>query len=211
MNSNRRLSAAIASLPSFISFLFLLSLAWDAPALGTEPAESAGTLVLVARPELSDPLYGQSILVAREVSGNQHVGFILNKPTGVKLGDAFPGHEATKAVADPLYLGGPAELNVLFALVQSKTAPEDGAVGLAEDLYLAISNTAVINAMSPGESDQSRFFVGAVVWGPGELAAEIKFGAWYVLEATADLVLTKNTAGLWEKLVQQAEMVANGI
>ena len=47
MYSYHRLPVTIVSLLTFISVLAFISLAWNAPALGAEPAE---TLVLVARP-----------------------------------------------------------------------------------------------------------------------------------------------------------------
>ena len=104
MYSHHRLPVTVVSLLTVLSILAFISLAWNAPALGAEPTE---TLVLVARPALSDPIYGRSILVAHEMPGGQHVGFILNKPTELRMAEAFPGHAASKTVTDPLYLGGP--------------------------------------------------------------------------------------------------------
>lgn len=208
MNSSIRLPATVVSLLSMLSLAAFLTLVWSTPAVSAETAE---TLVLVARPNVSDPLYGQSILVAREIPGGQHVGFILNRPTDMMLVEAFPGHEASKTVTEPIYLGGPSDLNAVFALVHSRAAPKEGTMPLTEDIYLAISATAVDEAMTPGADEQSRFFAGAVVWRPGELAQEIKMGAWYVLEATPELVLPRRTNGLWEDLVQKAEFVARGI
>ena len=173
-------------------------------------AEAEETVLLVARPELTDPLYSQSILMARALPSGEHVGFILNRPTEMKMAEAFPGNEASKTITEPLYLGGPAELNAIFALMHRPTAPKDGALPLADNLYLAVSGTAVDEAMMLGGNDKSRFFVGAVFWRVGELAEEIQRGAWYVLEAKADLVLPVKTIGLREKLVQQAEMLSSG-
>ena len=42
---------------------------------------------------------------------------------GLSLGEMFPEHEPSKKVADPLYLGGPADTNLVFAMV----AHHDGA------------------------------------------------------------------------------------
>ncbi len=208
MYSHHRLPVTVVSLLTFLSILAFISLAWNAPALGAEPEE---TLVLVARPTLSDPIYGRSILVAHEISGGQHVGFILNKPTELRMTEAFPGHAASKSVTEPLYLGGPSDLNAVFALVQSRTSPADGTLALTNDIYIAISDTALDKAMTPAAEEQSRFFVGVVVWRSGELEAEIKQGAWYVLKATPELVLPKRTSGLWEELVRQAEITAKAI
>ena len=208
MYSHHRLPVTVVTLLTALSVLAFISLAWNAPALGAEPSE---TLVLVARPALSDPIYGRSILVAHEMPGGQYLGFILNKPTELRMAEAFPGHAASKTVTDPLYLGGPSDLNAVFALVQSRTTPADGTLALTSDIYIAISDNAVDKAMTPAAEEQSRFFVGAVVWRRGELEDEIKQGAWYVLEATPELVLPKRTTGLWEELVREAEIAAKAI
>jgi putative transcriptional regulator len=208
MSSSSRLSTAIVTLLTFVSLLAFAFLGWNAPVLGAERAE---TVLLVARPAMNDPLYGHSILVARELPGGQHMGFILNKPTELKLAEALPDHEPSKSVTDPLYLGGPSNLNVVFALVRGRTTPSDGTMALSENIYLAISGDAVDKAIAAGPDEHARFFVGAVVWRAGELDAEIKQGAWYVLEAKPELVLPQRTAGLWEELAQQADMAANGI
>ena len=203
--------------PKFLSILavlgaFLTPLPGHAqPGASGQPAQIYETLVLVARPAWKDPVYGRSILIAHAMPGGEHVGFILNNPTGVQLSDAFPGHIASKAVTDPIYLGGPSDLNVVFALVHGAALPDEGAVALTQDLYLAISSTAVDKAITPATEKHARFFIGAVVWRPGELDAEIKQGAWYVLDATPQLVLPERTAGLWEELVRQAEVTANAI
>jgi len=37
-------------------------------------------MILVAKPELVDPLFGSTILVVVPVGGDQHTGFIVNRP-----------------------------------------------------------------------------------------------------------------------------------
>lgn len=181
--------------------LVVVNVVWTAPALGAETE----TVVLVATPELHDPLYGETILIAKPLASGEHLGFILNKPTKVSLADLFPGHEPSRKVHDPIYLGGPAELNLVFALVAGHDSPGDGAMQLAPDLYLAIEAQTVDHVIETA-SNHARFFAGAVVWRPGELDAELKRGAWYVLGLEPELVLRKTTAGLWQELVRRAEI-----
>ena len=49
-----------------------------------------------------------------------------------------------------------------------------------------------------------------VVWGPGELKAEMKRGLWYETEAETRQVLGQHD-GLWEELVQKVEASAKFI
>lgn len=54
------------------------------------------------------------------------------------------------------------------------------------------------------------FFAGLVVWRAGELAKEVKAGAWYVLEPNADVAM-RRPEGLWEELVQRSRVATDGI
>ena len=53
------------------------------------------TLLLVAKRQLEDPIWGSTIVLAKPVEGGGHVGFIVNKPTKMSLAELFPEHEAS--------------------------------------------------------------------------------------------------------------------
>jgi putative transcriptional regulator len=52
-----------------------------------------------------------------------------------------------------------------------------------------------------------RFFNGYAGWAPGQLAAELERGGWYVLNADADTVFRKNMDTLWEELIRRLRAV----
>jgi putative AlgH/UPF0301 family transcriptional regulator len=54
------------------------------------------------------------------------------------------------------------------------------------------------------DGNAARFFVGLVVWQPGELEQELQKDFWFVMRNDADLVFRKTTDGLWEELVQRS-------
>lgn len=185
----------------------LLALALALPCLGADPAS---TVVLVAKPGLQDPLYGASILIARALPDGRHVGFILNKPTTVTLAAAFPDHAASQPDHELLYLGGPVATEAVFVLIQTHVSPGEGSIQIAPDLFLVIAE-ATVNRIIETQPDHARLFLGTVVWQPGELDTELKRGAWYVMDPRPDLVLPAKTDGLWERLVQRAELYAKAI
>jgi putative transcriptional regulator len=178
-------------------------------ALADEDATSHAVL-LVAQPELSDPLYSSTVLIARPTPEGGHIGFIINKPTTAQLGDVFPEHAPSKKVIDPLFLGGPAGLDTVFALVERHGKQKDGAMQIMPDLFLAVQDKDVDRVIET-ESDHARFFVGIVVWKPGELDQEMQRGLWYALEPDAKLILRKNTENLWDELVRKGEDRAHSI
>lgn len=166
--------------------------------------------ILVARPELQDQLYGASILITKPMPDGSSLGFILNKPTPLTLGQLFPEHMPSLKVRDPIFLGGPVGTEVVFALVKRPDSPGEGALQVAPDLYLAIEADTVDRIIEK-ESDHARFLVGMVVWRPGELQDEMKRGLWYELKTDASLVTGKKTEGLWEELVRRSEQMAHAI
>jgi len=173
-------------------------------------AETDKPVLLVAKRALKDPLYGATILLAKPMPNGAHVGFILNRPTRLSLGEMFPEHEPSKKVADPLYLGGPADTNLVFAVVANHDGSGDDSLLLTPELSLAYSGTTV-DRIIESESERARFFVGLVVWRPGQLDQELKRGLWYVKEPETKHVLRKKTEGMWDELVSESEVRAEMI
>ena len=188
--------------------LAVLAIAGTAPARAVEPADEP--VILVAKPALRDRLYRGTILIARPLRSGQHVGFIVNRPTPVKLGTLFPDHGPSQKVVEPIYLGGPVSIEVLFALVQRKDSPGKRAMQLTPDLYLVVDRDLVDHVIE-SEADHARFYAGVVLWARGELDAEIARGFWYVDDADVSLVLRKSTDGMWEELVKRLEQRSRGL
>jgi putative transcriptional regulator len=189
-----------------LAAVFALVLGLSAPALA---GEVSGPVILVAKPELRDNLYGSSILVVTPLGGDQHVGFIVNRPTTTRLGTVFPGHGPSHKVVDPVYLGGPTGSQLIFALVQRPDNPGGKSLPVMPGLYVAF-DAAVVDRIIESESDHARFMAGLVTWQPGELSAEIDAGAWYVLSPDPALVMRK-PEGLWEELVRRSQQADNTI
>ena len=192
----------------FLAACAILAIAWAAPVRASDPDDDS--IILVAKRQLQDKLYGSTIVLTRPIGAERHVGFIINKPTQVTLGKLFPGHEPSRKVVDPVFLGGPVSPEVIFALVQGKQSPGGRSIKILDDLYLAIDSD-VVDSVIEKQAAQARFFAGMVLWRPGELDEEIKRGLWYVLDAKSDLALRKSTEGMWEELVGRSERKANSI
>ena len=173
-------------------------------------ADTTQTVLLVAKRTLKDRIYGSSIVLARPLGEERHVGFILNKPTTMTLGKLFPKHIPSQKIVDPVYLGGPMGPEVIFAMVKGSQSPGGRSLQLAPGLFLAF-DSAIVDRIIETQPQQARFLAGMVMWQPNELGEEIKRGLWYVLEPQAEVVLRKSTDGLWEELVGRSERKANTI
>ena len=192
----------VASLPALTLAVLVQSMA--------RAEDTDKTVLLVAKRALKDPLYSSTILLAKPMPNGAHVGFILNRPTTVKLGEMFPEHEPSKKIADPLFLGGPADVNLVFAVVADHDGSRDDSLLLTPELSLAYSG-GTVDRIIESESDRARFFVGLVVWRSGQLDDELKRGLWHVKEPEAKLVLRKKMDGLWDELVRESEAKAEMI
>lgn len=163
----------------------------------------AQAVLLVAHPEFRDPSWLQTVLLAAPLPNGGHVGVIINRPTSTTLGELFPGHASSQKVVDPVHLGGPFSTDALVAVVRSDDSPGAGSLALSGELSLAIAGHA-IDRVIESTPLAARYYVGLVVWQPGELGMELAKGLWSVREADVDTVFRKDTKGLWQELAQPA-------
>ena len=187
-----------------ILFAFLLS----ASALAAA-ADLSRPLMLVANPELREEPYRAAVIVVVPLGGDEHVGFIVNRSTETMLGNLFPDDGPSQKVLDPVYLGGPFAGQAVFALLQSAQPPAGKALQLMPGLFAAF-DAALVDDIIRSDSGRAKFVAGLVAWRQGELAAEVKAGAWYVLEADAGVAMRK-PEGLWEELLLRAKNRRNAI
>ena len=189
----------------FLAFCaLLLPLAAQATPETNEP------MMLVAQPDIQGAIFEGSILLVKPMPDGGHIGFILNRRTTATMGELFPDDEASKKVADPLYLGGPNGYNRVFAMVDKRDTAGKDAVQMIPGVFL-VSDAKEIDRVISSDPEHARFFLGMVTWEPGQLADELDRGFWYVDKADAKLVLEKKTDGLWEELVRRSEAKAHSI
>jgi putative transcriptional regulator len=192
------------SLKRFCTMLaggLLIALAAMPAARAFEEGDITQPVLLVANPKLGEFYHG-TVLIVRPVGNDQHIGFIVNRPTQITLGKLFPEHEPSKRVKDPVFLGGPDNVSMIFAVVERDGSPGGKSLPLMDHLFVAIDEKTV-DEIIEHESDHARFFAGMVAWKPGELAEEIRRGLWYVMKPDADLVLRHSTAGMWDELLMR--------
>ena len=186
---------------TLIRFVFAL-----AAGIASIPASAAtsDTVVLVAKRAWQDPLYGRTVIVAKALDDGGHIGLILNRPTKVSLAQLFPEDGPSQKVQDQVYLGGPSSPNMLLALVAGHRNSDQGSLQIAPYINLAVAGENVDHVIqtAPG---QARFFMGAVLWQPGELDHELKAGAWHVMNFDPQMIFEKNTSDMWRQLIERAE------
>ena len=171
-----------------------------------QASDEGDAVLLVAKPELRDPEYRQTVLYVTPTTNDRHIGVIINRPTTRSLSSLFPEHEPSKKVIDPVFFGGPFGQSAVFAVVRASSNPGGGSVALAKDLYFA-ARVDVVDKIIESTPNDARYYVGYVGWRPGELRQEIDRGLWYVIDADPELVFRKEPKGMWEELVRRARQL----
>ncbi len=165
----------------------------------TSAQELDRPLLLVAAPDLQG-LYNRTALLVVPAAGGQHLGFIINRATDVKLATLFPDHAPSAKVVDPVYFGGPERVESIFAIVRQD--PGVPALRLFGDLFVT-GNGAAVDSIIEQSPNEARYFAGFVGWQPGELAKELEAGFWFVTEPDAALLFRADSAALWEELLNR--------
>ena len=188
------------------AFALALLAAWLFPAAAANLDQA---LILVARPEVSDQVFGHTVLVVLPAGHGQHAGFIVNRPSRVTLGKLFPGYAPSQKLVDPIYMGGPVEPGMIFALVQRQASPGGNSFEAMPGLYVAYES-AVLDRILKSDPQHARFVAGMVAWRSGDLQSEIDLDTWIVLEPDAELIMRK-ADGLWDELVRRWHQRSNSI
>ena len=188
---------------------FLLVLATISAAALIPPAIAADgddAVVLVAAPALRDPDYRQAVVVAVPIEGNRHLGVIVNRPTRRTLSSLFPEHEPSKKVVEPVYFGGPMSRGAVVAVVKTEKDLGRGSISLTKEMLLAMT-VNIVDKVIEETPNNARYYVGYIVWRPGELRLEIDRKLWHVVNADTHIIFRKETNGLWEEMMRLARAV----
>ncbi len=167
-------------------------------------------VLLVASPGLRDADYQRSVVIVVPVDGDRHIGVIVNRPTRRTLASLFPEHQPSKKVTEPVFFGGPMSRGAVVAVVKSDKDPGKGTVGLTKEMFLAMTVNIVDKVIEDTPND-ARYYVGYIVWRPGELRSEIDRKVWNVVNASPDIVFRKDTSNLWEELSRMARAITASV
>jgi len=185
----------VRCLQSFGAFLVLLAGMTGA----ARAVDLSQAIILVASNRLAGSIYEQTVILAAPLPQGGHLGFVVNRPTSMKLESLFPEQASTRNVVDPVYAGGPMLSNAVFAVMRKAPDNNGNFLPLMPGLVVAIDGATVDRIIETTPND-ARYFVGLMFWAPDDLDDEIRNGAWEVRPADVDTVLRANSPGLWKAL-----------
>jgi putative AlgH/UPF0301 family transcriptional regulator len=161
---------------------------------------------LVARRELHDPFFEQSVVLMLPAEGMPLVvGLIVNKRTHVMIEKLYPKSLAPKTSVATAFFGGPVDFQSPSLIFHSTKAPKH-AIPLFGDVYLTFDPDAISAFLrDPSETGGFRLVLGRAQWGPEQLHDEMRNGAWYRIQAEGDVIFDPDSEHLWRRLHERAQ------
>ena len=171
--------------------------------INTALAQPNGIL-LIAKPGLPDPNFSEAVVLVAWTEDGSTIGVVLNRPSTQRLADIAPNWPQAEGFKSPIYSGGPVMRQVLVALFESENDPKARAFRVLPHVYLSMhpGNLEPLIARPPA---RMRLYSGFSGWAPRQLEAEVDRGTWYMVRATEDVIFRKDTAGMWQELVEKAQ------
>jgi putative transcriptional regulator len=166
-------------------------------------------VLLLAMPQVLDPFFHRSVILLIHHEDEGSFGFILNRPTGIKVGEILKGMEVLweGPEASVAYFGGPVRPQlgtVLFAPRQDEEtlhSREGGEPNASSEVLPGLALTQHIGdlaQLAEAPPDRFRLFLGYAGWGEGQLVEEILRNDWLTAPVQSELIFASDPATVWE-------------
>jgi putative transcriptional regulator len=177
------------------ALLALCAISWSTSADNAKPLT---TILLVARAELPDPSFKDSIVLVMNHIGPSPAGVIINRPTRIPVSRVFPELETLTQLDDKVYFGGPVEIQGVSFLFRSDKPPEKPAIEVLDGIYFSADRELLRQLLGRDKPMEGlRIFVGFSGWGLGQLENEISRGDWTLEPANATAIFAPKPQHPW--------------
>ena len=179
---------------AFTLFALLALLGFSAVA---ENAKPASAILLVARADLPDPNFRDSVVLVMNNIAAAPAGVIVNRPTSMPVSRLFPDIERLARLGDKVYFGGPVGLGSV-SFVFRADAPPERATAVLDGVYVSTDVELLRTLLARDKPMEGlRIFIGYSGWAPGQLEAEIARGDWKLEPAKPDAIFRARPEHPW--------------
>jgi putative transcriptional regulator len=163
-----------------------------------------GKLLVSAR-GLADLNFSESVVLLIERDDKGTVGLMINRRSRAPMSKVLQNLDIAKHGSDPVFLGGPVELDTVFGLFRSQKKPDEGTSVLSE-VYLVSSKESLEKTLAAalGPNDV-HLYLGYCGWAAGQLENEMRLGGWWIFDASAGLVFDPTPDSVWSRLIARTE------
>jgi putative transcriptional regulator len=181
-------------------------LAFAAAAGARELAAGTGE-ILVARANLPDANFADSVVLVTHGESAGTAGLIVNHPTRVPVASLFPDMAKLAALPDTIWYGGPVAVHQVVFLVRADKQPHDS-LRVMRGVYLSQSEELLRELLARANPTEGlRIYAGSAGWMPTQLESEMMRGDWHRIAGDPDLVFTRRPESLWRELDTRAHSI----
>ncbi len=156
---------------------------------------------LLAMPQVLDPFFHQSVVLLVHHQQDGSLGFVVNRPTGMKVAEILEGLEipwAGDQVATA-HLGGPVQQQLGTVIYPTDAQPPVGEHEPREicpgvSFTQHIGDLEVLARQPPASF---RLLLGFAQWGAGQLQDEMMRNDWLTAPLDVELVFDKDAENIW--------------
>jgi putative transcriptional regulator len=169
-----------------------------------------GKLLVVPR-QSPDPSFAESVVLLVRYAEDATVGLMINRQTTLPVSGVLRDLKGSTNYSQPLYAGGPVQVELVQALLQSAAGPHDAA-HVFGSVYLVSKKAELEKALVAGRgSKELRIYLGYCGWSRGQLENEVNRGGWYIFDGGEGLVFDSNPSTLWSRMIARTELHIAGV
>lgn len=164
-------------------------------------------ILLMAMPQVLDPFFHRSVvLLVHHDDGEGSVGFIVNRPTGIRVGEILSGMEIRWGGEEGTvaHFGGPVRPQmgtVLFAPGTFPGVEDDASTEVVPGVSLT-QHVGDLERLAGTPPDRFRLLLGYAGWGSGQLIEEILRNDWMTAPVSSELIFAVDPAETWDRALR---------
>ncbi len=168
----------------------------------TAKLQPAKGMFLVARRNLPDPRFRNTVVLLLQHDERGTLGLIINRRSHLSLSHMLPELKEKK---QKLFYGGPVSPYLMFFLTKSTKAVANSE-RIFDQIYAGGHRKTLMDLLSKNMgTDTLRIYSGHAGWARGQLKLELARGDWHLMPADAGAVFKREPKTLWQELIQTAD------
>ena len=160
--------------------------------------------ILIAMPNITDPLFSKTLIYIIEHGNHGASGFIINKKINKNKYDFHPHFNNKKInlleLSNHLFLGGP----VLSknCIIHSSIYNSPNSILISKNISITNLDFLLLKKIQSEKDIKHKIIIGYSGWSPGQIEKEISQGDWLAYKSTNKLIFNKDSKTSWIKVIK---------
>ncbi len=177
-------------------------MSYDGPM--SESADLKAPILLLAMPQVLDPFFYKSVILLQHHQTEGSQGFIVNRPTGVKIADILKDLEIPWLgdAGSPAFFGGPVQPHLGTLLFRDD---QPSTVSTRFEVCPGVALTQHLHDLEDLAEEPPvsfRLLLGYAGWGDGQLVNEILRNDWLTAPVNTDLLFGDAPEEIWQQAME---------